>query len=35
MMSYNLDQDSIRMEATLARRSLKGKNMDTLSDVNR
>ena len=29
--AYNLDKDSIRMEAAL--RSLKGKEMDNLSDV--
>ena len=31
--AYNLDKDSMRMEATLARRSLKGKDMDSISDV--
>ena len=30
---YSLDRDSIRMEAVLARRSLKGKEIDDLSDV--
>ena len=30
---YSLDRDSIRMEAVLARHSLKGKEIDDLSDI--